>query len=155
MSKPFSNPSLEFSTDCVDEITDLQLLGMTNKEDTPGSQVNSRQNHNLALFILKTKVLNLSQSATNIILHDVAEIVQQTVTKLQARVCGVLSINSIDTNAVTGLNEVFQDQTILEPFYGLHSEYMQQKYYICIMNYLAYVLVGGSAHLMIINIVLR
>ena len=137
-------------------MTDLQLLGMTNKEDTPGSQVNSRQNHNPALFILKTKeVLNLSQSATNIILHDVAEIVQQTVTKLQARVCGVLSINSIDTNAVTGLNEVFQCQTILDPFYGLHSEYMQQKYYICIMNYLTYVLVGGSAHLMIINIVLR
>ena len=94
VSKPFSNPSLEFSTDCVDEMTDLQLLGMTNKEDTPGSQVNSRQNHNPALFILKTKeVLNLSQSTTNIILHDIAEIVQQTVTKLQARVCGVLSIN--------------------------------------------------------------
>ena len=109
-------------------MTDRQLLGMTNKEDTPESQVNSRQNHNPALFILKTKeVLNLSQSATNIILHDVAEIVQQTVTKLQARVCGVLSINSIDMNAVTGLNEVFQDQTILDPFYGLHSEYMQQK----------------------------
>ena len=58
-------------------------------------------------------MLNLSQSATNINLHYVAEIVQQTVTKLQPRVCGVLSINSIDTNTVTGLNEVFQDQTIL------------------------------------------
>ena len=34
VSKPFSKPSLEFSTDCVDEMTDFQLLGMTNKEDT-------------------------------------------------------------------------------------------------------------------------
>ena len=57
VSKPFSNPSLEFSTDCVDEMTDLQLYGMTNKEEIPGSQVNSRQNHNPALFILKTKCL--------------------------------------------------------------------------------------------------
>ena len=61
-------------------------------------------------------MLNLSQSATNIILHDVAEIVQQTVTKLQARVCGVLSINSIDMNAVTGLNEVFQVRQYLTHF---------------------------------------
>ena len=105
-------------------------MELLTKKTHPGSLVNSRLNHNPAIFILKTKeVLNLSQSATNIILHDVAEIVQQTVTKLQARVCGVLSINSIDTNAFTGLNEVFQDQTILDPFYGLHSEYMQQKYY--------------------------
>ena len=130
VSKPFSNPSLGLSTDCVDGMTDLQQLGMTNKEDTPESQVNITKNHNPALFILKTKeVLNLSQSATNIILNDVAEIVQQTVIKLEARVSCVLSSNSIDRNEVIGLNEVFQDQTLLDPFYGLHSEYIQQKYY--------------------------
>ena len=90
----------------------------------------STNNHSAALFILKTKeVLNISQTATDQILNDVTEMIENTVSQIESRVSSILTANGSSMNDIKGLRDIFGDQDLRNPFHAIKTQYMQQKYF--------------------------
>ena len=90
----------------------------------------STNNHSAALFILKTKeVLNISQTATDQILNDVTEMIENTVSQIELRVSSILTANGSSMNDIKGLRDIFGDQDLRNPFHAIKTQYMQQKYF--------------------------
>ncbi len=83
----------------------------------------------LALFLLKTKeVHKVSQAAINGLLVDLTMLFQLYSTKIK------LNVFSHMTNTASAISDplldmVFDSLQTFDPFAGIHSEYLQEKYY--------------------------
>ena len=81
-----------------------------------------------ALLILKLKEqCHVSQNAVNIIVGECKGLLSQTLTRVQAGLKARLASLVLDPKVITGLDDVFSE--IIDPFQGLHTYYLQQKYY--------------------------
>ena len=85
---------------------------------------------NVTLFILKTKeVRHVSQLALNDLIGDMSSMVQQTVDIMASKISSVLTAHGTSVQDIDGLEEIFQDEKLRNPFKGLESSYLQRKVY--------------------------
>ena len=85
----------------------------------------------IALWILKLKEgRKLTQSATEEILQDVTELCGGIITNLKSDIYTVLSAAGINVDDVSGLEDLFQDESsYVKPFSKLETQYLQMSYY--------------------------
>ena len=86
--------------------------------------------HNSALFLLKAReVHKVSQSALNNIILDISVLNAVGLSAMKEKVLDVLTKNGIDVSKIAGLDDVFTNSYLNDPFSGLTTEYLQNKYY--------------------------
>lgn len=95
-----------------------------------------KQQKKTALFILSLKeVQGLSQTAVDHVVAECRKMSKHTAGRLEAGINECLARSGIDPNEITGLGDVFAS----DPFDGLHSTYLQEKFYReklgCIVSY--------------------
>ena len=90
-----------------------------------------------AQFILKTRDgRRLTQTATNGILQDTRIILERTVDMLQEKVMQKLkAVNTISSEDVSEIQSVFTSPSVRNPFDGLESLYLQEKFFQENFNY--------------------
>ena len=87
-----------------------------------------QQQKRSALFLLKLKeVKGLSQSAVNVVVSGCQELFQHSVGRIQAGVGERLSMQGIDSSEIPDLDDFFS--AVVDPFSGLHTTYLQDKFY--------------------------
>lgn len=95
--------------------------------------------HNSALFTLKAReVHELSQCALNNILLDISVLNNLGLLALKEKVLEVLTTNGVKVSKVEGLDDVFKKNYLTDPFSGLTTEYLQNKYYKESLFFVAY-----------------
>ena len=85
----------------------------------------------VALWILKLKEgRKLTQSVTEEILQDVTEFSCEMITNLKSDIYKVLSSAGINADDVSGLEDLFQDESpYVKPFLKLETQHLQMSYY--------------------------
>lgn len=85
----------------------------------------------VALWILKLKEgRKLTQSATEEILQDVTELCCDMISNLKSDIYKVLSSAGINGDDVSGLEDLFHDESpYMNPFSKLETQYLQKSYY--------------------------
>lgn len=86
--------------------------------------------HQRALFLLKSReVHKISQMALNDIIADFTLMTKAVLEDVQRRVQSALVANSISPSDIIGLNDIFEDAELKDPFHSLLTEHLQTKYY--------------------------
>jgi len=81
-----------------------------------------------AMFLLKTKEIHkVSQSHLGGLIGDISFIVESTVQQLEKKVEGALENRGVGMN--DDLRQIFHSPLVNDPFQGLHTEYLQKKYF--------------------------
>ena len=97
-----------------------------------------------AKFILKTRDgKKLTQVTTNGIMEDSKLLVQNTVQTIERRVMETLSFGGVADDIISKVQAVFCDKRLRNPFHGLKTQYLQEKFiqenfnYVvrCVVNY--------------------
>ena len=104
----------------------------TESSSTSGTQyISADRERAIALWILKLKEgRKLTQSATEEILQDVTELCGGIITSLKSDIYKVLSAAGINVDDVSGLEDLFQDESsYMKPFSKLETQYLQMSYY--------------------------
>ena len=85
----------------------------------------------IALWILKLKEgRKLTQSVTEEILQDVTEFCCEMISDLKSNIYKLLSSAGINADDVSGLEDLFQDESpYVKPFSKLETQYLQMSYY--------------------------
>lgn len=84
--------------------------------------------HSSALFLLKLKEhRRLTQAAIDDIVEGCTSLFQQTVETVKAGVRSHLAEHGVDSDIVSGLNDVFSK--LVDPFTSIETKYKQEKYY--------------------------
>ena len=98
---------------------------------TPDLRASTDRERAIALWILKLKEgRKLTQSATEEILQDVTELCCDMVTNLKSDIYKVLASAGISADDVSGLEDLFQDESsYMKPFSKLETQYLQMSYY--------------------------
>lgn len=92
-----------------------------------GGAVNSAHKH-ASLFLLKLENdIKIPKSGIDVVINDVSVLLYQKIEKLRNGVAKNLRTRNIEFD--TELDTLFQDPTIMNPFQGLHSEFLREKYY--------------------------
>ena len=126
---------------CSPTNDDAPDLGNMNEDEMDGflsmnvnhheADTNSHKKQ-MALFLLKTKeIRKVSQIALDGIVDDVTSIIHLTVDKLKCEVDNTLKSSGINGGISTfsSLGDVFNNTDIRDPFNGLSSKYLQDKFY--------------------------
>ena len=83
-----------------------------------------------ALFILKVAEKHkLPLSSMESLLFDVQHLIGSVVHQIAEKFTDALSDSNISAASFPGFSEVFQEETLLNPFKGLESTYLQTKYF--------------------------
>ena len=84
----------------------------------------------IALFLLKSKeIRKVSQVSLDGLIDDFTSLLSFKVHTLENNVQLCLLANGINMDNVESLRSLFCDPHIINPFEGLHSKYLQQKYF--------------------------
>ena len=84
----------------------------------------------IALFLLKSKeIRKVSQVSLDGLIDDFTSLLSFKVHTLENNVQSCLLANGINMDNVESLRSLFCDPQIINPFEGLHSKYLQQKYF--------------------------
>lgn len=138
---PGSAPDQEDQSESQDYELDDQPLQLESSasEELPTSTLLGAQ------FILKTRDgRKLTQVATNGIIQDTKIIVQSTVEAIQKKVFEAIRNTEIpltDQHLAT-IDAVFADETVVDPFRGLETEYKQEKFIQEHFNYVVRLCMG-------------
>ena len=86
----------------------------------------------IALFILKTKEQNqLSQQVSNMIVHNVENLVEHSLNSFKSSVVSCLTNNGIDIQTIDGLTDILEEQSLFARARSpLATEYLQVKYFV-------------------------
>ena len=103
-----------------------------NETVSPESECETTEYHNktaAALFLLKTKEIHkVSQTALDGIIQDISSFIEVITKSMERDIRHCLENNS-SISVDSSLSDVFLKYTSLNPFQGLHSKYLQEKYY--------------------------
>lgn len=94
-----------------------------------------------AKFILKIRDgRNLTQVATNGIVEDTKVIVQSSIQDIEKKVFEKINSTGIvmTNHQLADLKAVFTDETVINPFKGIETEYQQEKFIRDHFNYVVY-----------------
>lgn len=81
-----------------------------------------------SLFLLKLKEQwRVSQVAVDDIVSSSRGLFDDTIKRVQANVNAKLAESGVDPDTVTGLDDAFS--TVSDPFLGLETSYLQEKFY--------------------------
>jgi hypothetical protein len=109
-----------------EEIIDINLEDVSAEEEIISPQTSSSISmRNSALFILKLKEIHkVSQSAVNDIIQEITAFTQQGIEEIKFKLFSTLS-----DMPNPGVDEIFLNSLLNDPFIGLTSEYLQNKYF--------------------------
>ena len=133
MMHPFvSNSPLDMTGGDAEEVvsvgerSDLPVDG-----DQPDKQLPSFEYmKQTSLFLLKVKeIWKVSQVALDGLIADVTSMLQRTINQIKHEVSTVLQSNGVSLSTFSGLEDVFNDPRWNEPFKGLDSVFLQEKFY--------------------------
>ena len=83
-----------------------------------------------ALFLLKAKEVNkISQSGLNAIIQDFTTLLDQKINSLKVEVSRVLRQRGAEEDICTEILSLFSESWLQNPFNGLDTEFLQQKFY--------------------------
>ncbi len=84
----------------------------------------------MAIFLLKTKeVRKVSQVALEGLIADFTSMLQLTISQIKCEVSTVLKDNGVSLSTFEGLESIFHNSLRNQPFYGLESKFLQEKFY--------------------------
>ena len=87
--------------------------------------------YNKALFLLKLKEDNrLPQVVINSLISDISTLLEEEISSLQKSVTWFMQKRHTSNELISEVKEQFAKQIASPPFDGLHTSYLQQKYYI-------------------------
>ena len=83
-----------------------------------------------AMYVLKLKEkYKLAQTTVNDILDDTGEFTARVVAQLRHHLTAELSKEGFFCEESLGFAKAFQNPDLLKPFNGLHTQYLQEKYF--------------------------
>ena len=83
-----------------------------------------------ALFLLKVQeIQKVSQVALDDMVTEFSSLCSTELTKLQTKVFSCLRHSGVDPEEICGLKDTFSKCTFNDPFHGLTSTYLRNKYY--------------------------
>ena len=85
--------------------------------------------YNKALFLLKLNGERLSQVAINSLIGDVSTLLEEETLSLKKDVIQCMQEGHASTELISRVNEQFSKKIATTPFEGLHTSYLQKKYY--------------------------
>ena len=87
--------------------------------------------YNKALFLLKLKEeKRLPQVVLNSLIGDISTLLEEEISSLQKDVTQCMQEGHASAELISEVNEKFAKQIATAPFDGLHTSYLQKKYYI-------------------------
>lgn len=99
-------------------------------ESSVGEPEDSLDIHQRALFLLKSREIHkMSQLAISDIITDVTLITESVLVETRRKVQAVLAANNTSLSDFNGLDDVFQDPQLTEPFSSLLTDHHQTKFY--------------------------
>lgn len=134
----------ETSTDKECDGAETLLSSQDDGDDPAGSTLGQTQEYfgqhlkkNAAMYILKLREgRRLTQTAVDGVLKDTTVFLQNTVEDMQASVMRTLnSFSSITDDEKSQVEAIFTDNKRWNPFQGLESHYLQERYYQENFNY--------------------
>lgn len=122
------------STSADEVITDDVALFSEPDVEPEGEHISSDQmiadKKASALFLLKAKEVNkISQSSLNAIIQDFTTLLDQRVDSLKVEVSRVLRQRETEESICAEILSLFGDSRLQNPFDGLDTEFLQQKFY--------------------------
>jgi len=85
--------------------------------------------YNKALFLLKLSAERLSQVAINSLIGDVSTLLEEETLSLKKDVVQCMQEGHASNELISRVNEQFSKKIAATPFEGLHTSYLQKKYY--------------------------
>lgn len=83
-----------------------------------------------ALFLLKAQeIMKISQVALDDLITEFSSLCSTELSSLQTKVFSCLRRGGVDPQNVDGLQDTFLKCTLTDPFHGLTSTYLRNKYY--------------------------
>lgn len=84
----------------------------------------------MAIFLLKTKeVRKVSQAALEGLIADFTSMLQLTIHQIKCEVRSSLKNNGLSMSTIDSLEKVFHNPQRNEPFLGLETKFLQEKFY--------------------------
>ena len=102
--------------------------------------------YNKALFLLKLKEeQRLPQVVINSLIGDVSTLLEEEILSLKKDVIQCMQEGYASTELTSRVNEQFTKQIATTPFEGLHTSYLQKKYYIDHFHLVVRVIILGTS----------